>query len=92
MLTIYEIYYKNYENQPFFKLRKIFPIMILYYKTISYSELDEIRKLWRFDNSLMKKIFYMKGYNRKDFINHYEKMIKEYENLFEFLDEGKFFN
>ena len=92
MLTIYEIYYKNNDCHPYFKLRKIFPVMVLFYKILSYSELDEIRNIWRFENSFMKKIFEIKGYNRKDFISHYENLIKEYKDLYEFLDEGKFLN
>jgi len=92
MLTIYEIFFKNNESHPFSKLRKIFPVMVLFYKTITYSELDEIKNIWRYDNNFMKKIFGIKGYNRKDFISHYEKLIKEYDDLYEFLDEGKFLN
>ena len=92
MLTIYENYYKNNEGHPFCKLRKLIPLMIMFYKTISYSELDEIRNVWRYESRLMKKIFNIKGYNRKEFIDHYQRMKKEYEDLYEFLDIQKFVN
>lgn len=93
MLSIIEIYLKKHEFPPYVKLiNDLIPTFILFFKKISNSQFLKLKTFVKEEKGNPCNRYKFNIFSRKEYINHYKKLKKEYEELFSHLDSDKFIN